>query len=69
MTDFTFTCPETNRVFFSEQFEVIDNMGVKTDASGTKYLDAKLKLTRPCPFCGKHHIFRASEMACPFTGA
>lgn len=66
--DFVFICPEKNDVFYSNNFKIIDNKGVKTDADGNKFLDAKVVLTEPCPFCGKKHVYHANELSCPFTG-
>jgi hypothetical protein len=68
MMIFTFTCPKTNGHFSAEKFEIIDNQGVRTDKAGNKTLDAKVKLSDPCPLCGDRHVFHASELACPFNG-
>lgn len=65
---FIFVCPEKNEVFESSDFKVIQNRGVITDAAGNKALDAKVALAKPCPFCGSKHVYRASELSCPFTG-
>ena len=67
--EFIFVCPETNQVFDSEDFKIIDNNGVKTDDFGNKYLDAKVELLSPCPCCGKIHVFHARDLACPFGNA
>ncbi len=66
--DFVFVCKNTRKDFKSEDFEITENKGVKTDASGNKILDAKVVLTKPCPFCGEKHSYQASELACPFNG-
>jgi hypothetical protein len=63
-----FTCPEKNKVFESEDFEIIDNRGVTTDNQGNRILDARVALKNPCPLCGQEHVFHVSELACPFTG-
>ena len=61
-----FVCPEADIDFTSDRFKVIQNKGVKTDAKGNKSLDAKVELDEPCPVCGKRHVYRANELACPF---
>jgi hypothetical protein len=66
--EFIFVCPETHAVFNSEDFKIIENKGIKTDAAGNKTLDAKVALTGPCPLCGKKHVYHASELSCPFSG-
>jgi hypothetical protein len=63
-----FTCPETNQVFYSKDFEVIDNQGIQTDAAGHKTLDAKVALTSPCPFCNRMHVYHVNELSCPLSG-
>lgn len=68
MMNFTFICPRTNDPFSTERFEIIDNHGVRTDKAGNKTLDARVKLSDPCPFCGDRHVYHASELACPFNG-
>ncbi len=65
---FIFVCPENNKTFESDDFELTDNRGIAVDKDGKKFLDAKVALSLPCPFCGKKHIFHASELTCPFTG-
>ena len=45
---------------------ITENRGVITDRAGNKVLDAKIALEEPCPFCGERHVYRASELACPF---
>lgn len=64
---FIFVCPQTNQIFNSGNFDIIDNRGVKTDAAGNKTLDARVALTGPCPFCGGRHVYHASELSCPFA--
>lgn len=63
---FIFVCPLQNRVFESSDFHIIENKGVIVDDSGNKILDAKVALSRPCPFCGQLHAYNASELSCPF---
>ena len=63
-----FTCREHNQVFESDRFRIEDNRGVVTDENGNRVLDAKVVLTEPCPFCGRRHVYRAAELACPFNG-
>jgi len=65
---FTFVCPDTNKVFESAAFRVVDNRGIVADEAGNKILDAKVALGDPCPFCGKKHLYPAAELPCPFTG-
>jgi hypothetical protein len=64
---FIFVCPNKNEVFESSDFQILDNRGVTTDDVGNKTLDAKVALNEPCPFCGKKHVYHASELSCPFT--
>ena len=66
--EFIFVCPETNNIVESANFSITDNKGVMTDENGNKFLDAKVKLNVPCPFCEKLHTYRANELLCPFTG-
>jgi hypothetical protein len=61
-----FVCPQTNAVFETEAYRVLDNKGVVRDAAGNKILDAKVVLNAPCPFCGEQHVYPASELSCPF---
>ena len=63
-----FGCPETHKNYNFGNFEIIDNHGVKTDSVGNKTLDAKVALNEPCPFCGKKHVYQASELSCPLSG-
>ena len=51
-----------------EDFTIIQNRGVITDKAGKKTLDAKVALDKPCPFCGKKHVYHAGELSCPFNG-
>ena len=62
-----FVCPENNKPFETDEFKVIEDKGVKIDDSGNKVWDAKVELTSVCPLCGKGHVYRASELPCPFT--
>ena len=64
---FLFVCPEKNDVFESNAFKIIEHQGVKVDEAGNKFLDAKIELDFPCPFCGKKHVFHATELSCPFA--
>jgi hypothetical protein len=63
---FVFICPETQKVFESVSFEIINNKGIAFDKKGNKFLDARVAPKKPCPFCGKKHIYHASELSCPF---
>ena len=63
---FNFVCPGNQQVFESSDFCIIDYKGVRNDAQGQKELDAKVKLLKPCPFCGEKHVYHASELVCPF---
>jgi hypothetical protein len=62
-----FVCPENHKAFETDDFEVIEDKGIKIGESGDKIWDAKVQLTLDCPFCGKRHVFRAGELPCPFT--
>lgn len=64
---FVFVCPNKNQVFESSDFQVLDNRGATIDDAGNKILDAKVALNNPCPLCGQKHVYRASELSCPFT--
>jgi len=64
---FIFVCLNKNEVFESSDFQILDNRGVATDDAGNKILDAKVALNEPCPFCGKKHVYHASELSCPFA--
>lgn len=63
-----FECPKTHQIFHSDRFDIRENNGVKTDASGNKFLDAEVALSDPCPFCREMHVYHATELACPFGG-
>ena len=63
---FLFQCPVTGLVYETEDFTIKDKGGVKTDASGNKFLDAEVIINIPCPLCGKKHAYRADELSCPF---
>lgn len=64
-----FACPENHQVFKTNDFELIEHHGIKLDDAGDRYLDARVAMTSPCPFCGKMHIFHASELICPFSSS
>jgi len=66
---FVFVCPTHNKEFESADFRVLENRGVKIDEAGNKTLNAKVALNNPCPFCGKKHVYHASELSCPFSGS
>ncbi len=66
--NFIFVCPNENAVFESSAFTIFDNLGVSTDSTGNKILEAKVALDEPCPFCGQKHVYQASELPCPFSG-
>ncbi|MFZ1985294.1 MAG: hypothetical protein WAU91_12830 [Desulfatitalea sp.] len=63
-----FVCPQTEKSFYSEHYEIVEHKGVRMDADGRKTLDAKVALTEPCLFCGQRHVYHAGELACPFGG-
>ena len=63
--EFVFTCPEHNKVFESAEFSILEYNGVVTDRQGNKFLDAKVALDEPCPFCGGKHVYHATELVCP----
>lgn len=64
---FIFICPNEKRVFESSVFQICDNRGVATAEDGNRTLDAKVALNESCPFCGRKHVYQASELSCPFT--
>lgn len=66
--NFIFVCRDQNRVFESNDFSIVENKGVSDDGNGNKVLDAQVVLNQPCPYCGKKHVYRASELVCPFNG-
>lgn len=61
-----FNCPVSQKMFESDAFKLTHNEGVKTDAYGQRYLDARVSLSAPCPHCGEFHSFSVGELACPF---
>jgi hypothetical protein len=63
---FTFFCPVKHRSFDTDAYRIIEDKGVKTDVSGKRKWDAKIELSISCPFCGKRHVYAASDIACPF---
>ncbi|MDY6950930.1 MAG: hypothetical protein SWE60_05420 [Thermodesulfobacteriota bacterium] len=63
---FIFFCPEKHRTFETDAYRIIEDKGVKRDASGNKVWDAKVELSVACPFCRRRHVYPASEVACPF---
>lgn len=67
--EFVFVCPNRQASFSSADFIIIENRGVASDAAGRRYLDARVKLTAACPFCGELHDYAAQELACPFAGS
>jgi len=62
-----FVCPENNKAFESGDFTVIEDNGIKIGETGNKVWDAKVELTSSCPFCSRKHVFRVSELPCPFS--
>ena len=65
--ELVFICPDTGQTYQSEKYDIVNHQGVKTDENGDRWLDAGVKPAEKCPFCGRHHIFPARELACPFT--
>ena len=63
---FVFACPRNGQVFETAEFCIAENRGVVTGADGSRKLDAKVRLTSPCPLCGDHHEYEAAELSCPF---
>jgi predicted RNA-binding Zn-ribbon protein involved in translation (DUF1610 family) len=63
---FSFMCPKRNMHFESVDFRIIENHGVVCDSIGNKTLDAKVEINQPCPLCGEKHVYRATELSCPF---
>lgn len=66
--ELVFVCPETNAVFNSADYAIVDNKGIRTDERGNKFMDAAVVLTTPCPSCGGIHRYPVSELSCPFGG-
>ncbi len=64
---FIFACPENNRIFETDRFNIIEDRGITKDKSGNKFWDAKVKIVSSCPVCGKIHVFHVNELMCPFT--
>jgi hypothetical protein len=64
-----FVCPNSNKMFESANYAIIENKGVITDASGSRVLDATVALDECCPHCGHKHIYHAGELSCPFSGS
>ncbi|MDD3618955.1 MAG: hypothetical protein RBR09_02265 [Desulfobulbaceae bacterium] len=64
--NFLFVCPDAGKVFESRAFSILENRGVVVDEGGSKILDAKVALDEPCPFCGRKHVYHASELLCPY---
>lgn len=62
-----FVCPRNNKAFETQDYKVIQDRGVNIDDSGNEIWDAKVELTIACPFCGRRHVFRASELPCAFA--
>lgn len=62
-----FICLRQQATFFSEDFQITDNRGVAVDDDGNRYLNARIRLTVPCPYCGEFHEYPANELACPFS--
>jgi hypothetical protein len=62
-----FTCTLRQEAFYSDNFQIIDNRGIAVDADGNRYLNARIQLTAPCPYCGERHEYHANELACPFS--
>jgi hypothetical protein len=65
---FVFTCPHRLESFPSADFTISENRGVVSGPSGSRRLDARVRLTAPCPFCGELHEYDATDLACPFGG-
>ena len=64
---FIFVCPKNGQVFETAAFSIAENRGIVTDADGSRKLDAKVRLSAPCPFCGEYHEYEASQLCCPFA--
>jgi hypothetical protein len=62
---FVFICPQRQESFLSDNFQIAENRGIAVDEAGQRYLDARIRLTAPCPFCGEYHEYHANELACP----
>jgi len=62
-----FTCPETEKSFYSDKYDIVENRGVTHDLQGNKILDARVKLSETCPACGRRHVYAVAELACPFS--
>lgn len=62
-----FVCPRSGRSFHSAEYEIDEFRGVVEAADGTKSLAARIRLQRPCPFCGERHDYRAADLPCPLA--
>lgn len=65
---FIFFCPTVEKTFETDDFRIVENHGVVVDADGSRRLDARVRIGRPCPHCGAVHEYRADQLACPFSG-
>jgi DNA-directed RNA polymerase subunit M/transcription elongation factor TFIIS len=62
-----FTCPDTQKSFHSDKYDIVENRGVTHDLQGNKILDARVRLSEKCPACGRRHVYAVAELACPFS--
>jgi hypothetical protein len=60
-----FVCPNNHKAFQTDQFNIIQDNGVKIAETGQRVWDARVELTSACPFCGKIHEYHVSELPCP----
>jgi hypothetical protein len=62
-----FLCPENHKAFETDQFNIVEDKGIKITETGQRVWDAKVELTAACPFCGKTHTYQVSEVPCPWS--
>ena len=64
---FIFTCPITHQAFETDAFRILEDKGIRTDASGHRIWDARIELLDPCPVCGAVHRYNPEDLPCPFN--
>ena len=59
-----FVCPDQNKVFESDHYQVMENKGVVCDAAGNRSLGCQGGFGHPLPLLsGKKHLYHASELS------
>lgn len=66
--ELVFTCPQTQQVFRTDDYRIVEDRGFTVDGAGRRRLLMKVAAGPPCPFCGGRHVYDAEELACPFGG-